>query len=150
MRPRPRGANHEDPAAVARQPGILQAEELAGWNLHRCELAVLSACETNVGLRRPGEGLQSLQAALHAAGVQRAVTTLWPVREPHASTLLDHFYEGLWKRGLPPEQALWQAKRALRGERAATRDWAAGCSRGASSRADGPSAQLRRRAGTSA
>ena len=37
-------------------------------DLGSCELAVLSACETNVGYRRAGEGIHSLQAALHAAG----------------------------------------------------------------------------------
>ena len=51
-------------------PGILTAEELATFDLRNCELAVLSACETNVGIRRAGQGIQSLQTALHAAGAR--------------------------------------------------------------------------------
>ena len=42
--------------ALGRVPGIMTAEELAGVDLSACELAVLSACETNVGLRSAGMG----------------------------------------------------------------------------------------------
>jgi len=43
--------------AVGRVLGILTAEELATFDLRNCELAVLSACETNVGIRRAGQGI---------------------------------------------------------------------------------------------
>ena len=62
--------------ALGRVPGILTAEELAGLDLSECELAVLSACETNVGVRRAGQGIRSLQAALHAAGARLTVTDI--------------------------------------------------------------------------
>lgn len=38
--------------------------------------AVSSACETNVDLRRAGQGIQSLQAALHAAGARTAIPSV--------------------------------------------------------------------------
>ncbi len=60
------GANH-GANELGKVPGIMTAEELATLDLSNCELAVLSACETNVGIRRAGQGIQSLQAALHTA-----------------------------------------------------------------------------------
>ena len=43
---------------------LLTAQELAGFDLSACDLAVLSACETNVGVARAGQGIQSLQLSL--------------------------------------------------------------------------------------
>ncbi|MBL8863220.1 MAG: tetratricopeptide repeat protein [Planctomycetes bacterium] len=117
------GANHGRDA-LGRVPGILTAEELAGFDLTTCELAVLSACETNVGLRRAGQGLQSLQGALHAAGVRRAITSLWKVDDDATRALFVRFYEGLWQRGLPTAEALWQAKQSLAAAGHPVRDWA--------------------------
>ncbi len=107
-----------------RVPGILTAEELAGVDLSACELAVLSACETGVGIRRAGQGVQSLQAALHAAGVRTAITSLWKVDDAMTRRLMELFYAKLWLEGVPKVEALWQAKRALRDEGAELRDWA--------------------------
>jgi CHAT domain-containing protein len=110
--------------AVGHVPGILTAEELAGIDLSACELAVLSACETNVGIRRAGQGVQSLQAALHAAGVSTAITSLWKVDDAMTRRLMELFYTYLWVEELPKAEALWKAKCGLREEGAAVRDWA--------------------------
>jgi tetratricopeptide (TPR) repeat protein len=111
------GANH-GPA------GILTAEELATLDLTNCELAVLSACETNVGIRRAGQGIQSLQTALHAAGARTAITSLWKVDDAATRRLFELFYTKLWSENLGPADALWQAKMALKSEGHPTRDWA--------------------------
>ena len=118
--------------ALGNAPGRITAEELCTLDLARCELAVLSACETNVGVRRAGEGVQSLQAAVHAAGARSAVTSLWKVPDEATRVLMSDFYRRMWIEGKPKGQALWEAKSALRearGEdgrpRYATRDWAA-------------------------
>jgi CHAT domain-containing protein len=111
--------------SLGRVPGILTAEELASFDLRRCELAVLSACETNVGIRRAGQGVQSLQNALHAAGARTAITSLWKVDDAATRRLFELFYAKLWREGLGKQAALWQAKMALRGEGHPTRDWAA-------------------------
>jgi CHAT domain-containing protein len=111
------GANH---GAIGR----LTAEELSTLDLSNCELAVLSACETNVGIRRAGQGIQSLQTSLHAAGVRTAITSLWRVSDAATMRLFELFYTKLWKDGLGPGEALWQAKMALREEGYATKDWA--------------------------
>jgi len=110
--------------SLGRVRGILTAEELAGWNLSSCMLAVLSACETNVGITRAGQGLQSLQAALHAAGARASITSLWKVDDELTRKLMEDFYTRLWAGGEPKAEALWNAKMALRKQGAQTRDWA--------------------------
>jgi CHAT domain-containing protein/tetratricopeptide (TPR) repeat protein len=110
--------------AVGRLPGIITAEELATLDLRYCELAVLSACETNVGIRRAGQGIQSLQTALHAAGARTAITSLWKVDDAATRRLFELFYTKLWKEKLGKADALWQAKLALRSEGHPVRDWA--------------------------
>jgi CHAT domain-containing protein len=109
---------------LGRVPGILTAEELCGYDLSGCALAVLSGCETSVGMRRAGQGQQSLQAALHAAGARAAVTSLWRVDDAATRRLMELFYEGLWVDGAEVGEALWRAKVDLRREGAPTRDWA--------------------------
>lgn len=110
--------------ALGRVPGILTAEELATLDLRGCRLAVLSACDTNAGVRRAGQGLHSLQAALHAAGCRTAITSLWSVEDATARRFFELFYEELWRAGRGPADALWQAKTALRAEGHAAGDWA--------------------------
>ncbi len=110
---------------LGRVPGILTAEELAGADLSACELAVLSACETNVDARSVALGLESLQAALHAAGARSAITSLWKVDDAATRRLFELFYTALWVEGLSKADALWKAKRALREEGHPARHWAA-------------------------
>lgn len=100
--------------ADGRVPGILTAEELASLDLRACDLAVLSACDGSAGIRRAGEGVQSLRAALHAAGARSTVTSLWPVADEDARALMVDFYRRLLVEGRPRSVALWEAKRAMR------------------------------------
>ena len=118
------GANHGTNSA-GKVPGILTAEELGALDLSNCELAVLSACETNVGLRRAGQGIQSLQMALHTAGARTAITSLWRVDDAATRRLMELFYTNLWGEGLGKADALWQAKMSLREEGFGVKDWAA-------------------------
>ncbi len=108
-----------------RVPGILTADELAGLDLESCELAVLAASETNVGVRRAGQGVESLQKALHQAGARAAITSLWKVDDAATCELMERFYEYLWIEELPTAEALWRAKSDLRALGHPTRDWAA-------------------------
>lgn len=110
--------------SLGRLPGILTAEELAGWDLSNCELAVLSACETYVGIRRAGQGIQSLQSALHLAGARSSITSLWKVDDEWTRKLMEEVYTRLWVHHEPKAEALWKAKMALRRQGARTRDWA--------------------------
>jgi CHAT domain-containing protein len=111
--------------ALGKAPGIATAEEIAALDLSNCELAVLSACETNVGLRRAGQGIQSLQGALHAAGARTAITSLWKVDDAATRQLFELFYTGLWDEGLGAGEALLRAQKRLREAGHPARDWAA-------------------------
>ena len=118
------GANLESDAS-GRVPGILTAEELSGLDLARCELAVLSACETNVGIRRAGQGIRSLQTALRAAGARTTLTTLWRVGDEAARDLMVEFYRRVWEGSASKAEALWSAKRTMRDRGVPAREWSA-------------------------
>lgn len=121
------GANHRDGDA-----GVITAEEIATLDLRRCELAVLSACDTSVGVLRAGQGVASLRKALQMAGARTVVTSLWKVPDEATEDLMVDFYRRIWVDGQPKDQALWEAKMRLRdardesgNPRYSRRDWAA-------------------------
>ena len=94
--------------------GVMTAAELRALDLSRCELAVLSACETNVGAARGGQGIASLQQALQVAGVRTSITSLWRVPDAVTQELMTEFYRRVWMLGEPKGKALWAAKRMIR------------------------------------
>jgi CHAT domain-containing protein/tetratricopeptide (TPR) repeat protein len=93
--------------------GILTAEALAGLDLDRLELIVLSACETGLGEVAGGEGVFGLQRAFHLAGAQNVVASLWKVDDEATAALMGLFYHKLWRDRLPPLEALRQAQLTL-------------------------------------
>lgn len=120
------------PDELGRVPGLLTAEELATLDLSGCELAVLSACDTNVGVHRAGQGVASLQKALQMAGARSVITSLWKVPDEATKELMVDFYRRIWVQKKPKARALWEAKMRLRDARDErgllryrTRDWAA-------------------------
>jgi CHAT domain-containing protein/tetratricopeptide (TPR) repeat protein len=117
---------------LGRIPGLVTAEEISALDLSSCELVVLSACDTNVGLRRAGQGVASLQKALHMAGARSVITSLWRVPDEATRELMVDFYRRIWVEKKPKAQALWEAKSKLRNAKDesghpkyTTRDWAA-------------------------
>jgi len=110
------GANLPDDA-LGRARGLLTADEVATLDLADCELAVLSACDTNVGELRAGQGVASLQRALHMAGARSVVTSLWKVPDQATRELMLEFYRRLWVERQPKGRALWGAKAQLRAAR---------------------------------
>ncbi len=124
------GANGEADM-FGRVRGVMTAEEIRAMDLTSVELCLLSACETNVGIRRGGQGIASLQTALHAAGARTAITSLWKVPDEATRKLMTEFYRRLWVLGEPKGRALWNAKQKLRQELIgkeepvySVRDWA--------------------------
>jgi CHAT domain-containing protein/tetratricopeptide (TPR) repeat protein len=118
--------------ASGRAPGLITADELSALDLSNCELAVLSACDTNVGERRAGQGVASLQRALQMAGARAVITSLWKVPDEATKELMLDFYRRMWEEKKPKGQALWEAKTTLRhakdehgAPKYMTRDWAA-------------------------
>jgi len=125
------GAN-ADADGLGRVHGVLTGEELALLDLSACELAVLSACETGLGMSRSGQGCASLQLALHMAGARSALTSLWEVPDEPTARLMTEFYRRVWFEGESKHTALLEAKRSLReavGDRGrplyTVADWAA-------------------------
>ncbi len=117
---------------LGRVRGLITAEEIASLDLSHCELAVLSACDTNVGVRRAGQGVASLQKALHMAGARSVITSLWKVPDEATKELMLDFYRRLWVEKKSKSAALWAAKMKIRGAKDEngkpkyrTRDWAA-------------------------
>jgi CHAT domain-containing protein/Tfp pilus assembly protein PilF len=111
------GANRPTPAEQA--AGILTAAEVAEVDLHRVELAVLSACETGLGKVENGEGLLGLQRAFQIAGARTVVASLWQVPDEPTRALMEQFYHNLWQKKMPKLAAfraaqLWMLREGRR------------------------------------
>ncbi len=104
------GADRE--SAPADNDGILTSAEIAWLDLSGCELVVLSACETGLGLPMAGEHLLGLRRALHLAGARATVTSLWKVNDADTQWLMSQFYRRLWKDRMPKGEALRAAQLA--------------------------------------
>lgn len=117
------GANQGTDLA-GRAVGIATGEDVVGLDLTRCELAVLSSCDSASGLARSGMGSLSLAAALHSAGARSVVSSLWKVDDDAARALMAEFYRRLFELGESKAQALWNAKLALRDAGAPLAAWA--------------------------
>lgn len=61
----------------------------------RCNLAVLSACETGLGQRRSGDELIGLTRAVLYAGAASVLVTLWKVDDLSCSYFMQSFYSAL-------------------------------------------------------
>ena len=93
--------------------GILTAEAIAALPLDKLELAVLSACDTGAGEVAGGEGVFGLQRAFHLAGTRNVVASLWKVDDDATAALMELFYRNLWRKEMPPLEALRQAQLAI-------------------------------------
>lgn len=78
------GRNAEDPA----DDGFLTLAEIYELNLNGCEMAILSACNTNVGPQQEGEGVWALSRGFLAAGSRRVIASNWLVNDEAAATLV--------------------------------------------------------------
>jgi CHAT domain-containing protein len=113
----PGGGATIDPA----DDGFLTLSEAYDLDLSRCELAVLSACQTNIGPQQPGEGAWALSRGFLVAGSRRVVASNWLVNDEAAAQLIGGFCTGLAdavrQQAVPDfAQSLHAAKRAVRGD----------------------------------
>ncbi len=116
------GANERAPDGE--RAGFVRGVELASLDASRCELVVLSACETRVGVVRPGLSVASLEKALHMAGARAVLASLWKVDDAESRELMVEFHRGMVEQALSPADALWRAKLQLRSRRLPVRAWA--------------------------
>ena len=74
--------------------GILQMHQIFDLRLP-AELVVISACETAIGKKIKGEGLNGLSRGFMYAGARRVIASLWKVNDGSTSELMNYFYGGL-------------------------------------------------------
>lgn len=97
--------------------GYLTLAEIYGLNLSGCELAILSACDTNAGPQQRGEGVWALSRGFVVAGCRRVVASNWLVDDQAAATLVSYFCGGLAKKSAGDRDyaaSLHAAKRYVR------------------------------------
>lgn len=89
----------------------------------RCELVVLSACETGVSRVAPGDELIGLARGFFAAGAPALLVSLWTVDDASTAELMTRLYLRL-REGDTPSQALRAAQCALLRDRPHPFFWA--------------------------
>ncbi|MBX2828797.1 MAG: CHAT domain-containing protein [Flavobacteriaceae bacterium] len=75
------------------------------------ELVVLSACKTDVGEIKKGEGVFSIKRGFFKAGARSVISTLWDVNEKASMEIMEDFYSEL-KPSVNKSEALRKAKLA--------------------------------------
>ena len=88
--------------------GTLTAEQIFGLQM-RAELVTLSACESGVNERRPGDELIGLTRALIYAGTPSVLVSLWRVDDLATALLMEQFYRA-WRGGMGKAPALQAAQ----------------------------------------
>lgn len=99
--------------------GFLELGEIAELPLGGCELAVLSACETNLGARRELEIGDSFARAFLAAGARRVAATRWEMDDQSGAAFVEKFFAEAVGSGASVPVAMRRARKALR----ASPDW---------------------------
>jgi CHAT domain-containing protein len=105
-----------------RDDGFLNLAEIYDLGLRGCELAILSACETNYGPQQQGEGVWTLSRGFLVAGARRVVASNWVVDDEAAASLVSYFCGALaaaeqQQQPDPYGAALQAAKRWIRGQK---------------------------------
>jgi CHAT domain-containing protein len=99
--------------------GFLSLPEVYALNLKGCELAILSACDTNSGPQIGGEGTWALSRGFLIAGARRVAATNWLVDDEATASLVSIFCTALAKDmaksvPIPYAQRLHEAKQWVR------------------------------------
>jgi CHAT domain-containing protein/Tfp pilus assembly protein PilF len=94
------------------QNGFLRLNEIYNLRLS-ADLVVLSACQTALGKEVRGEGLIGLTRGFMYAGAPRVVVTSWEINDEATAEFMKRFYDGMFKRGMRPAEALREAQLAM-------------------------------------
>ncbi len=109
-----------------RDDGRLYLKEIFDLPLGACELAVLSACESNVGPSRKLEAGASMTRAFLSAGARRVVASLWRVDDASTAQLMDEFADAIdesLKKNARPDYAKSLQRARLRVQQNKNPDW---------------------------
>jgi len=68
--------------------GFLTLGEIYALDLNDCELAILSACDTNFGPHQRGEGVWAVSRGFLVAGSRRVIASNWLVDDEAAASLM--------------------------------------------------------------
>jgi CHAT domain-containing protein len=101
--------------------GLLQLRDIYGLNLSRCELAVLSACQTYIGPERPLEAGTSMARAFLEQGAKRVVCSQWGTDDQATTQFMKVFFDSIRRARQSGQEidyalALHEAKLTLRGD----------------------------------
>jgi CHAT domain-containing protein/tetratricopeptide (TPR) repeat protein len=107
------GANRRDYGPHMTQ---LTGADIDSLDLGRCELAVVSACRTNVGERWIGDATAGVNRALQVAGAQWTISSLWSVDDLGTCLFFEEFYRQLWVYGESVCTALAQTRSIMRAQ----------------------------------
>jgi CHAT domain-containing protein len=100
-------------SGILASDGILFVDDIFGsLNLHNCQLATLSACQTARGKIPQRDERIAVSRALFYAGAPAIVVSLWNVSDESTSKLMVYFYEYL-KTGMAKDEALEKAEQRL-------------------------------------
>ena len=113
------GANHRAATDDTEDDGILTAEEIASLDLTGVDWAVLSACETGVGVVRAGEGVLGLRRAFQVSGVGTLIMSLWSVDDEATRSWMKALYEGRLAAHLQTAEAVRHASLKILADRRA-------------------------------
>lgn len=112
------GANRRRSTGSATD-GVLTAEEVAELNLEGTEWAVLSACDTGLGVLSPAEGVLGLNRAFQIAGVRTVVMSLWEVSDDFTQQWMQALYRARFEKNISTADAIRAAQvSSLRARRA--------------------------------
>lgn len=87
----PGGSGQGSPA----DDGFLTLPEIYDLDMRGCNLAILSACNTNYGPQLQGEGVFALSRGFLVAGARRVVASNWLVDDEAAASLVSVFCAGI-------------------------------------------------------
>lgn len=107
--------------ATPQDDGLLQLHEIYGLDLQAVDLAVLSACQSNVGEQVEGEGVFALSRGFLAAGARRVIASQWAVDDASTAAIMQAFFERIVSmeragQAIDYGQALRDAKRMVRAQ----------------------------------
>lgn len=105
--------DNEDPlsSGILLDDGVLTAREIFKLKL-KAELVTLSACETGINQRNPGDELIGLTRAFLYAGTPSIMVSLWSVDSHSTQELMLEFYRHI-KNGLDKATALQEAQKTI-------------------------------------
>jgi eukaryotic-like serine/threonine-protein kinase len=103
------GANS---SSVTRSESHVTALELSDLDLDGTELAILSACDSALGVIEPGQGVYGLRRGLAIAGAKRVVLSLWKVDDEATRQLMLRLYDSAVSKNTLGD-SLWQAQKTL-------------------------------------